>query len=96
VTAVENLLSQQAKEALHGGVVAGGPDSAHGANSRGGSRRGRIFSCNTAIVAPPYTASNFTQLCRKARGIRQSMGRVGSCPLTRPPRPSTFSGEASL
>jgi hypothetical protein len=53
VTAVENLLSQQAKEALHGGVVAGGPDSARGANSRGGSRRGRIFSCNTAIVAPP-------------------------------------------
>jgi putative transposase len=25
-----------------------------------------------------YTASNFTQLCRKL-GIRQSMGRVGSC-----------------
>lgn len=48
------------------------------AASRGGRAAidGVIFHSDRGST---YTASNFTQLCKDKLGVRQSMGRVGSC-----------------
>jgi putative transposase len=44
-----------------------------------GNIKGVIFHSDRGST---YTAGDFTHLCKEKLGIRQSMGRVGSCLLT--------------
>ena len=46
--------------------------------TRSGGRTKPSGSSSTPIAAATYTANAFTKLCRQF-GIRQSIGRVGSC-----------------
>jgi len=53
----------------------GGVDAVNGSNWREDESQRVIFHTDRGST---YTANSFTKLCRQ-QGIRQSMGRVGSC-----------------